>query len=521
MELTKRAALAAAALISGLMTAALYAPFGFWPLGWVCLAPLLWAVARARTRLGATLLGLAMGIACRLASIPWVVHTMMVYGNMPWPAAIGALALLVVYMALYPATIAFLIRKPLERQGPIALFLVPWLWVAGELLLAFVLTGFPWNPLGNGVVGFLPAIQIADIAGVYGVSFVLALASSAVAFALLKHKELAQRSTWMPLAAAAAVVAAALAYGFVKTGDDGADGEAFRVALLQDDLTNAERPLSLNKAGNDLLLDYYARTLAEARAGADLVVWGEGTMVFLDMEQDKFAPWAYELDIYALARDEGIWLLLGTNDYFDGYDKLHNSAFTIDPGDPRNRPAGRYDKVHLTPFGEYVPYPWLLGWVPQMIPQISDFTPGEEIKTVPLMGGQVGVPVCYEIIFPDLVRRFVSGGAGLLATISNDAWFGRSAANDQHFDHAIMRAVENRRWLVRCAATGVSGIVAPDGRVVERTGIYVKTAVRGEVVMRSGLTIYASVGDIFAWACLIFSAASLLWLRYNDRPRGR
>jgi apolipoprotein N-acyltransferase len=150
-----------------------------------------------------------------------------------------------------------------------------------------------------------------------------------------------------------------------------------------------------------------------------------------------------------------------------------------------------------------------------MIPEISDFTPGEEVRPIPLRDGLVGVPICYEIIFPDLVRRFTAKGAGLLATISNDAWFGPSAANDQHFDHGILRAVENRRWLLRCAATGVSGVVAPNGRVLQRTRIYEREVVTGEAAMLSGLTLYAAYGDIFAYTCLLFSAAIVIAMRYN------
>ena len=521
MDLPRRTALLAAPLAGGLLLASLYAPFGFWILGWICLVPLFLAIVKARTRLGAVLIGLTTGLVFRLASIPWVVNVMMVYGGLPYPAAFGALLLLTVYLALYPATIAFLLRRPLEKRGPAALFLAPFLWVAGELLQTYLITGFPWNLLGYSQVGFLPAIQVADITGVYGVSFVVVLANAAVAFAIIRWRQIASREVWQPLAAAAAIIAIVLVYGFLKTGDDGADGERFSFALLQDDLTNAERPLSPNKEGNELFFDYYSRTVEAARDGADLVVWPEGALVFLDMQQEKFSPWAYELDVFALARDEKIWMLIGGNDYFDAGNRLHNSAFTLDPNIKEDRPAGRYDKVHLTPFGEYVPYPWVFGWLPQVVPEISDFQPGDEPRPLPLFEGKVGIPICYEVIFPNLVRRFVSGGAGLLVTISNDAWFGRTAANDQHFDQAIMRAVENRRWLLRCAATGVSGFIAPDGRVLERTQIYKRAVVRGEAAMRTGLTIYSSAGDLFAYACFLIAAAWLLWLRYNAEPGGR
>ena len=521
MEFRRRAALAGAAIISGLLSVLLYAPYSVWPLGWLCLAPLLWAIASARTTLGAVFLGLTNGLVFRLLSIPWVTHSMMVHGHMPLPAALGSLLLLSLYLSLYPATLAFLLRSPLRRYGPVALLLAPFLWVSGELLQTYLITGFPWNLLGYSQVGFLHAIQIADVTGVYGVSFLLVAFNAALVFLLLRWREIVKREVWQPLALTAALVLAVFVYGFVKTGDESVDGEPFDFVMLQDDLTNAERPRSASREGNELFIDYFGRTIDAARTGADVIIWAEGTMVFLDMNEESFRPWDYELDIYALSRDEDFWLLMGSNDYFEEGAKLHNSAVTVSPFN-EDKPSGRYDKVHLTPFGEYVPYQFIFGWVPQMIPEISDFDPGEEIRPIPLRDGLVGVPICYEIIFPDLVRRFVAKGAGLLVTISNDAWFGRSSANDQHFDHGILRAVENRRWMLRCAATGVSGIVAPNGRVLQRTPIYERAEIKGTVAMRTGKTLYAAYGDIFSYVCFLFSASILTSLRYNrDSRAGR
>ncbi len=513
---TRRIAVLVAAPGSGLLLALLFAPFGYWPLGWVCLVPLLWAVAAAKTRLGATLLGFCAGLVFWVISIPWVVDVMTDYGGMPWPAAVGALLLLAAYLSLYPATVAFLVRRPLAKLGPAALFLVPFLWVAGELLLTHLLTGFPWNLLGYSQVRFLPAAQIADLAGVYGVSFLLVAVNCAVAFALLQHP-VRSWAFWRPLIATAIAAAAALAYGYLKLGDDGRDGEPFTVAMVQDDLTNAER---MRAHRDELFLYYWDSTRAAARegagAGADMVMWAEGSLLFVDMDPpDGF----YEQVILALARDEGIWLLIGSNDYTDDYSRVRNAAFSISP-DNRGAAAGRYHKVHLTPFGEYVPYQWALGWVPQVVMGISDFEAGRELEPIPLRDGSVGVAICYEIIFPDLVRRFTARGAGLLATVSNDAWSGHSASNDQHFDHAIMRAIENRRYLVRCAVTGVSGAVAPDGHVLARTAIYKRDVAYATVAMRAGSTVYMAVGDLFAYLCAGLALLSLAWLRYTKVPLG-
>ena len=161
------------------------------------------------------------------------------------------------------------------------------------------------SPRCRGIIWLLPFTR-----NCYGVSFTLALFNAALALLFIKRRELSSRAVWQPLAISALVVLAVLGYGLVKTGDEGTGGEKFSFALLQDDLTNEERPRSATREGNELFIDYLARTIDAAGRGADVVVWGEGTMVFLDMNQESYRPWDYELDIYALVRDQGIWLLM-------------------------------------------------------------------------------------------------------------------------------------------------------------------------------------------------------------------
>lgn len=486
-----------------------------WPLGWVCLAPFLWSVAEAKTRLGATLLGLLHGLAFRLVSIYWIVHVMMEHGHLPFLAALGSLLLLSLYLSLYPATLAFLMRRPLSTLGPVGLFAAPLIWVAGELLLTHLLTGFPWNLLGYSQIGFLPVIQIADLTGVYGVSFLLVTVNAAIAFAVLQ-KPRRTAAYWSPLAAAVILMILALGYGVLKLGDGVETERLFKVAVVQDDMDNNRR----RAAHRDYeqywnLVDYYLGSTADAaRNGAQVVVWPEGALLSIDMNPPDGAV---ENSILDAASREKIWMLIGSNDYFNGYENLYNCAFTIAP-DNQGGTAGRYTKVHLTPFGEYVPYTEIFGWVPQVVPEISEFQAGEELNPIPLRDGKVGVAICYEVIFPDLVRRFTDNGATLLATISNDAWFGFSAANDQHFNHAVLRAVENRRYLVRCAATGVSGVISPDGSVQLRTRIYEKCIGYGYAAMSSGKTVYAALGDVFSYFCTALALLSLLRVRYTKSP---
>lgn len=512
MRLPKPIILILAAVSSGLLLSLLYAPFYYWPLGWICIVPFLWAVSAAKTRLAATFLGLTTGLVFRLTSIYWVTIVVMEHGHLEFHFAVVALLCLSTYLSLYPATIAFLLRGPLKRIGPIAFFLAPFIWVSGELILTHLLTGFPWNLLGYSQISFLPAAQIADITGVYGVSFLLVAVNSAIAFAIIK-KPRWNAAYLRPLAITGIILVFCLGYGIWKLVDQGEEGEKFKVAVIQDDMENNTRRAAHRdaKAYGELIAYYLDNTRKAARNRADVVVWPEGALLNIDMNPPTGV---IEREITALVRKEKTWLLLGSNDYFNGGAYLYNGAFSIAP-DNEGETAGEYIKVHLTPFGEYVPYQEVLGWVPQVVPEISDFAAGDEIKPIKLRDGKVGVAICYEVIFPDLVRRFTANRATLLATISNDAWFGFSAANDQHFDHAVMRAIENRRYLVRAAATGVSGVIEPSGEVQLRTPIYERTVACGEVAMKKGLTVYAAVGDAFSYLCVLLTLLSLILLRYT------
>jgi len=186
--------------------------------------------------------------------------------------------------------------------------------------------------------------------------------------------------------------------------------------------------------------------------------------------------------------------------------KYYNAAFMVQPD---GRTAAVYRKVHLVPFGEYVPLQSLLFFVGSIVESVSDFTPGEAIVPLPLDGVTISTAICYEIVYPGLVRQAVRQGSQLLTTITNDAWYGNSSAPHQHFLQASMRAIEQGRYLARAANTGISGIVDPYGRVLSRTGLFETTVVTGEVRLLSGLTVYGRIGDLFAYLCaaLTFAAA--------------
>jgi apolipoprotein N-acyltransferase len=187
--------------------------------------------------------------------------------------------------------------------------------------------------------------------------------------------------------------------------------------------------------------------------------------------------------------------------------KLHNSAYLASPA---GIILGRYDKIHLVPFGEYVPLADLLSL--GSFGEVGDFRPGKEYSLFSLPQGKFGIIICFEIIFPDLCRRFVNRGANFLVTITNDAWFGRTSAPYQHFSIATFRAVENRVFIARAANTGITGIIDPKGKIMKQGGIFKEEAMNGMIRLSSRKTFYTLYGDIFAWGC---SAFSLLFLAYS------
>jgi apolipoprotein N-acyltransferase len=195
--------------------------------------------------------------------------------------------------------------------------------------------------------------------------------------------------------------------------------------------------------------------------------------------------------------------------------RYYNSAFLV----AADGTSGRaYRKMHLVPFGEYVPLKRLLFFAEPLVEAVSDFSAGEDAVLLPVGAHLVSTAICYEVVYPDLVRQFVAGGSELLTTITNDAWFGPTSAPYQHFEQASMRAIEEGRYLVRSANTGISGIVDPYGRVIERTDIFQSAVLVGEARFLRTSTFYARHGDILAYAS-VAATALLLALAQARRVR--
>jgi apolipoprotein N-acyltransferase len=476
----------------------------------VALSPLLVALIRpqgVRSR-RAFALGLVSGALYFGGTLYWTPDVLRTFGGISLPLAVAAGGLLVAYLALFPALVAVVVARVSGRIGSAGVLVTPAVWVTAELARRWVLGGFPWVLLGSSQAGVTPVVQTASLAGVYGLSAVVAFVSSALALAAAGRG----RARWMAPVAAAGLVGVLAAWGAWRV-QDGAlvhGGQPVRVALVQGNVLQNEK-WDKGRA-TDILNRYLAMTREGAARGASLVIWPESSTPFM-FEHDPVGRAA----ITRLAQELGIAMLFGSDQYEPGEPaRFYNSAFLLGPD---GQTKAVYRKMHLVPFGEYVPLKRLLFFVAPLVESVSDFSPGEEHVVMPIGANRLSTAICYEVVYPDLVAAFVTRGSQLLTTITNDAWYGHSSAPHQHFWQATLRAVEHGRYLARSANTGISGIVDPYGRVVVQTPIFEQTVVTGEVRYLEGQTLYARTGDAFAYACVLVTL--LAWWMARPRATGR
>ena len=494
------------AILSGVMVALSFPNSGISFLAWIALIPLLTALEGANLRT-AFRVGFTCGLTAYAVILYWINVVITYYGHLPWAASITLYLILAAWLGLFYG-FATLVARAGELAGIKSAFSLPVAWVAGDLLRSFLMTGTPWAMLGHSQYRTLPLIQIADICGVFGITLLIVLANVVLYRAL---RAVCGAGVPYPVKSALVLLAllvATLFYGFsrLNSGESPAT-RPLRVALIQG---NIPQDVKWSPAFRDKTIDIYERLTREAaRRGVDLVVWPESAVPFYLQDDPLRAG-----HIQQLARELSTNLLIGSpaHELRDGKTVYLNSAFMISP---TGEITGRSDKIHLVPFGEYVPLGRYLPFVSKIVAGIGDFSPGE--KAVPLSAGstRIGTLICAEAVFPDLGRAYVNNGARILANITNDAWFGRTSAPYQHLSIVAFRAVETRTPLIRAANTGVTAIVDQNGHINTMTGLFVEGFRLGEVRPGSGSSIYLKIGDTGAWLCVLLTAGivGLTWLK--------
>lgn len=501
------------ALLTGLLLVLSFPRAHLTLLGFVALTPLLAALTYPRSRFRAFFLGYLAGLVFFAGTCYWIYSVMRVFGRLSLLQAAGVLSLFSLAFALFFGLFSYLVGELARRWQFLALAAAPFVWVAVEWLRTYIFFGgFPWNLLGYAVAPHIGWIQHAAYVGVYGVSFLLA----AVAALVAGYWRAPSRRGAAVLATIVVVLGAAEYWGR-RLPPVPADTEAI---LVQTNLPQQEEFDRYWVYKNSAELDQLERLTTQAArlqssSAPALILWPEVPVSFYFHHdptiRDRFLH---------LAQSAGSYLLFGTVDYRTGADgKSHplNSAVLLSP---RGEFIGQYDKIHLVPFAEYLPLaPWL-GSLGTLVAEVGAFQPGERQALLPTEQGRLAVLICYEAIFPGLIREAVEHGAGVLVNLSNDGWFGQSAAPAQHLNMARLRAVETRRFLLRATNTGFTVLVDPLGRIVARAPSHERATLPAKFSFRSEQTSYTRNGDWFAALCALLTVALLARKLWVDAVEG-
>lgn len=453
-------------------------------------------------------IGFLAGMAHYLTLLYWLVYTMQTYGGLPLYLAVPLLFLLSAYMAIYVGLFSALISRLTTNRFISYLMAVSVFWVFLEYLRGFLFTGFPWSFLGYSQFKQLHIIQISDIFGVYGISFLLAF-SNALLYGIFNnffgkkirnHKQL-QLHTTIGIVIFIALLVSALSYGKLQISEfeeSLSKADFRRITVVQG---NIDQAIKWNPEFQTATTEKYTLLSVSARkSNPDLVVWPETAVPFYFLYDAKLSEKVIEI-VYEMESD----FLIGSPSFKTGNEAIeyYNSAYLINA---ESKTIEKYDKVHLVPFGEYVPFKKWLPFLGKMVAQVGDFQSGEKGETLSWNNQKLGILICFEIIFPGLSRAMVQNGTDFLINITNDAWFGKTSAPYQHFSMAIFRAVENKRFLVRAANTGISGFIDPVGKVWEQSTLLEDAVLTKDIPIYSEITVYSRFGDFFAITCSLVSA---------------
>ena len=470
-------------------------------LAWVALVPV-FGCALARPPREAFGDGWLAGAVFFTLLLGWLDYTFRTYSAIPWPLTwlpiIGLAGYLGLYVGGVAAAASWLARR---LGGGWALAAAPVLWVAAEWLRGHLFSGFPWGLLGYSQYRQLPIIQVAEWTGVYGVSFLIALVNAALAGVFVAGW---RRGTPGLLGAVGLVLLAVwVGWGRVAPSED----QALTVAIVQPSIEQATKWDPDFQA--QTMAIYRVLTVEAARSAPAVVVWPETALPAVLRLDRAMLDGLTKLSLAIRTP-----LILGAVDVRGlGGNRYYNSAVLLS----ERGIEATYDKIHLVPFGEYIPLRWLIGFVQRWAQFISEFAAGTRHTVFPLAEASFGVVICYEGIFPELFRGFVSSGALWMVNITNDAWFGRTSGPWQHLSVLPFRAVEHRVALARAANTGVSAFIEPSGRILATLPLFERGVLTARLPLRRTVTFYARFGDLFAYLCLGLTGASGLWALVRRR----
>jgi apolipoprotein N-acyltransferase len=524
------------AVLSGVLWVLACADIDIWPLAWIAMVPSLWVIDRAPTLRRALVLGWVTGVVANLGGFYWITGLLTRFGDFPLPLAALGTTVLAAYQAvvfLLFALVVRAIRATAERRrgAPLPMALVaPLVMVTFELLVPFI---FPWY-LAITQAWVLPVIQIAELTGPLGVTALLLAVNGAIYDAVsMTRRGAPVRRALLPAAGAAAILAASLGFGFARIAQVESarqDAPSLAVGVVQGNISFDEKGLERHDLAAGQLRDLQRMSAELEDRGAELILWSESAYPYrVSRRAEGDFP---EDHIARIRRGFDAPLILGavTDDRAES-PYPYNSALLLEPD---GRFTARFDKIFLLLFGEHIPFLERFEWIERFAPDASShFRRGEEIVTFPFEHEgahyRLGPLICYEDILTSFGRELGSHRPHLLVNLTNDAWFGDSAAPWQHMALSVFRAVEIRTDLVRSVNTGVSAYIDATGRVSAETYVVdpaidprgVDGLVRDVALLEGGHTFYVRFGDLFGYLC---AAATLflwlLWPRLRRRSSG-
>jgi apolipoprotein N-acyltransferase len=504
------------ASLSGLMLTASFPRTGFDFFAWFAMVPLILAINQTNA---VFMTGCLTGFIHQMTLVYWLVTAMHVYGNLPIITSVPLLILLCMYLSIFTGIFCVLVKRLCQK--PWQLIWAPFFWVSLEYARSLTQFAFPWELLGYSQYLKLPLIQMADITGVYGISWLIVLFNVAITCFLLyttrqswNHIDVSNRLVYVFLGSVILCFVVFLSYGLVKmhvlNKAIQTSQNQMKVGVVQGNINQAVK--WDEKFRTQTIQKYILASMSENHRNADLIVWPE-TAVPIYIQQET--PLSKKL-LSFIDQQACVFLIGGLR--YDrssmGQWKFFNSAYLIEP---KKSNWQTYDKSHLVPYGEYIPFQTVFPFLSKFVQGVGNFSEGRSI--VPLKWDQwaIGPQICYEILFPSISRTLVQKGADVLVNITNDAWYGHSSAPYQHFSMIVFRAVENKRSLARSANTGISGFVNPYGKIILASEIFKDANLNTSLPVVKGLTFYCQFGDVFALTCciILFTVALISFFRKN------
>jgi len=483
------------ALGSGWLLILSFPKFGTGLLAWVSLVPLFYALRGEKTFTQGLVLGLVTGMTAQVGIMYWITHVVVNYGYLPYPVGIAAMLLLSTYLSLYTGFFAAAVVY-FRKKGVPLWVAAPLLWTCLEYAKSHLLTGFPWENLGYSQYLLLPLIQIADITGVYGVTFFIVLVNAMIYEILFVP--VAKKMIFAKILVVVGLFLMVYGYGIFRIQEIGKQMTAAPKIAVRIAQGNIDQSVKWNpRYQRETIENHTTLSMPDKLSRPDLTVWPETAYpAFFQDVNDLHRV------VVGFVKQSGSWLLFGSPTY-DRQGKnitLFNSAFLLSP---EGTIMGRYDKVHLVPYGEYVPLRRFFPFINKLVEGIGDFGTGPGYRPLTFGPYRVGVLICYEGIFPGAARTYKREGADFLVNLTNDAWFGQTSAPYQHLSMTVLRAVENRLDVVRAANTGISAFIDATGKMTNTSVLFEKAFLDGNVHINRGRTFYAVQGDLFVYICFL------------------